>query len=163
MAISIFISPAFAAGEGQETMPYLEFKRGCEVALSFMDNPNQPINGKIDDFMTAREATGLIKGYFDSMRYLQSINPDIRVLDPRWKGKKLKDFVERVCEIMTAISAADPDMKQRPTVRDVVILAVRSQDGVPDLRGAAITAGDLSSPSRQPSCQRRALHVGTNR
>jgi hypothetical protein len=129
----LFASLVFAAVEEQETMPYLEFKKGCEVALSFMRNPDQPIKGEVDDFMTARESIGLIKGHFDAMRYLQSINPDIRVLDPRWKGKKTRDFVERVCEIMTAISAADPKLKTVPTVREVIVLAVRSQDGTPDL------------------------------
>jgi hypothetical protein len=115
------------------TIDYQRFKEGCLIAKLVVKS-DRPVTLDTVDVAKANESMGYIKGYFACAQQIQEANPDVRIMDPLWKGCDFPDYLARVNEILAGLDNADPLKEHLVTTREVLALAIRSKDGVPDLK-----------------------------
>lgn len=131
---AILTPNAFA--DGDPPLDYARFKEGCAIALNAVRNGGKALDYELTELLKANEAMGYVRGAFDTAKQIQTINPDIRLLDPEWKEAGIEQQLSRVVEITDSIAAIDPTNANQTKPAEVLAIALRNRKGLPDLRKA---------------------------
>jgi len=134
LLLLLLLSPLKLVAQGEDPKATLaSFKKGCHVALEMTSKPLRPVKAPMEDLVDANNALGYVTGFFDAAKQVQNSNPDVRLLDPAWKGCGVNDYLKRVVEILDSISSADPENQNKTSPSEVLGIALRSREGLANL------------------------------